>query len=740
MQRLKKFSLFLLIILTFSNLLAQDTLQRKRVALVLSGGGAKGSAHIGALKVIEEVGLPIDIIVGTSMGALMGGLYSIGYTADMLDSLVRVQDWSFLLSDRIDTKEQGLLQRKRENTYIGSVDINHMGKFALGKPGFIKGKNLANLFSKLTLGYHDSIDFNSLPIPFACVATDMVSYSEVDFHSGNLATAMRASMSIPAVFTPVRLGDKILVDGGLKNNFPVDIAKQMGADIIIGVTVQDIVNRKAEDFNSTLAIVNQLMDVNTIAKFEENKNMCDVFIQVNVEGYSAASFNAEAIDTLIQRGEYATRIHFQEMIDLKKQLNMSADSSAPRITPYRMLNQKIRMKIGDVTFNNIDSRDEHYLRDKFNLNTGGTTTIDSIEKVMTCLRSTLFYNDVSYQIKYQKKGYGIDITSEGKKTAELFLGIRFDNEEQVSMQMEGVAPVNFLFPMMLKSTLRLGKRSLFRLESDFNVLEAYSLSLSYIFRHQDLNIYYHADRDLNPDYNQHQINFSFANINLRNFLLTTFVRWDYFTFSNLLYGKKSQTIYLPTPHLWSYHAKISYDNRDKEYFTTSGGLRYVEYALYTDNLYQYNKHAPLHTLAYKFLKTFDLSRRFYLTPMIYGRSIYGDDMPTILANCIGGEYFAHYVEQQLPFAGVDNLELIEKNFVALDLQLRKQMWKNSYFTLAGSLGYKDDKIQEMFSSSPLWGVRMSYSYNSIIGPLGASLGYSNRTQEPYLFINIGYQF
>ncbi|MDO5759391.1 MAG: patatin-like phospholipase family protein [Bacteroidota bacterium] len=740
MRVVRKFGIFLLLVLALSNIVAQDTLQRKKVALVLSGGGAKGSAHIGALKIIEQAGIPIDMIVGTSMGALMGGLYSIGYTADMLDSLVRVQDWSFLLSDRVDNKEQYLLQRKRGSTYIGSVDVNHIGRFALGKPGFIKGKNLANLFSKLTLGYHDSIDFNSLPIAFACVATNMVDFSEVDFHSGNLATAMRASMSIPAVFTPVKLGDKILVDGGLKNNFPVDIAKQMGADIIIGVTVQDMNNRKAEDFNSTLTIINQLMDVNTTAKFEENKNMCDVFIRVNVEGYSAASFNAQAIDTLVQRGEDAARTHLQEILDLKQQLGMSLDSMAERITPYRMLNQKIRMKIGEVTFNHIEKRDEDYLRERFNLNNNATTTLDTIEKAMTSLRSTLFYNDASYQIKYLKNGYGIDISSEGKKTAELFLGIRFDNEEQVSMQVEGEAPVNFLFPMMLKTTLRLGKRSMFNVQSNFDIWRMYSVNLSYMFRHQDLNIYYHADRDLNPDYQQHQVNFSFANVNLRNFLLNAFLRWDYFMYSNLLYGKKSNAVYLPTSHLWSYHIKIGFDDRDKEYFATMGGIRYMEYALYTDNFYQYNEHAPLHTFSYKFMETFDLKHNWFFSPMFYGRSIYGEDMPTVLSNCIGGEYFSHYVEQQLPFAGVDNLEIIEKNFIALDLQLRKQLWKNNYFTFAYAMGYKDDKLQHLFSSSPLWGVRLSYSYNSIIGPVGASMGYSNRTKEPYLFINIGYEF
>lgn len=732
--------IFLILILFVSYSYSQDTPQRKKVALVLSGGGAKGTAHIGALKVLEQANIPIDMIVGTSMGALMGGLYSIGYNADMLDSLVRVQDWTFLLSDKIDTREMNIIQREKRNTYLLSFALNNIGKLSIGKPGFIKGKNLANLFSKLTLGYHDSIDFNSLPIPFSCVATDIVKFEEIDFHSGNLATAMRASMSIPAVFTPVKMDSMILVDGGLKNNFPVDVAKQMGADIIIGVSVQNEMNKSPEYFNSTFAVLNQLMDVNTQAKTDENISQCDVFIKVDITGYSAASFNLEAINELIKRGEKATNDHWQELMGLREKIGITDEEDVLRPKPYRMQNQRIRMKISEVNFVNVDNKDQSFLKDKFNLKSGGTTTIDSIEKAMTALRSRLFYNDVSYQIKYLKDGYGINIETEGKKTAELWLGVRFDNEEKVSMQISGLAPVNFIFPMMLQGTLRLGKRTMFSIESMFNTTQLYTFSLSYVFRRQDLNIYYHANRDLNPNYTQHQMDFKLANITARNFLLDVFVRWDYFRYGDVLYGLKSKSAYLPTSHLWSYHGKLSYDNTDSKYFATKGSKRSIEYALYTDNFYKYSSHAPLHTLSYLFLKNFDLKHNYILETMLYGRSIYGKDMPTVLANCFGGEYFSHYVEQQIPFAGVDNIEIVENNIAALQFTLRKQFLKNNYVSLSASLGYKDDKLKDLFSESPLWGTRLSYSYNSIIGPLGASVGYSNRTKEPYLFVNIGYEF
>ena len=161
----------------------QET-NRKKVAVVLSGGGAKGMAHIGALKVLEKANIPIDIITGTSMGSIIGGLYSIGYNAHSLDSMVRVQDWSYVITDKEDLRNQSLSDRKKQNTYLFSTGMT-IGKRDVNAGGFIKGKNLAELFQQLCAGFTDSLDFtHDLPIPFACVATNIIDNSEVDFHSG----------------------------------------------------------------------------------------------------------------------------------------------------------------------------------------------------------------------------------------------------------------------------------------------------------------------------------------------------------------------------------------------------------------------------------------------------------------------------------------------------------------------------------------------------------------------------
>ena len=198
---MKKIVLILVAVLTFGLANAQEDsayVNRKKVAVVLSGGGAKGMAHIGVLKVLEKAGIPVDIVTGTSMGSIIGGLYAIGYNANALDSLVRVQDWGYVISDKEDLRNQSINDRKKQNTYFVTTGLT-IGKKDMNAGGIIKGKNLAELFQKLCVGYTDSLDFSKdLPIPFACVATDIITNDEYDFHSGRLAQAMRASMSIPA--------------------------------------------------------------------------------------------------------------------------------------------------------------------------------------------------------------------------------------------------------------------------------------------------------------------------------------------------------------------------------------------------------------------------------------------------------------------------------------------------------------------------------------------------------------
>ena len=311
-------AILLLVFLSGPALLAQ----RPKVGVVLCGGGAKGAAHVGVLKVLEENDIPIDLIVGTSMGAIVGGLYSIGYSASELDSLIMAQDWNVVMSDRIPRSSRSFQSRRRQDEYIlripfGAGDYSRLGAGMQRRPdegsflsniplAMVDGQNIYNLFTKLSVGYQDSLDFSRMPIPFACVAVDLISKKEVIFKSGRFVDAIRSSMAIPGYFSPVRIDNMVLIDGGALNNYPVDVARAMGADIIIGVKLGELDNKEPVIENiGDLAL--EVMDLFTDTKLAAAIADTDILITPSTKGFNTLSFDTESLRTLIDNGETAAR-------------------------------------------------------------------------------------------------------------------------------------------------------------------------------------------------------------------------------------------------------------------------------------------------------------------------------------------------------------------------------------------------------------------------------------------------
>ena len=307
-------------------LLVIHALPRKKVAVVLSGGGAKGVAHIGALKVIEELGIPIDYVAGTSIGAIVGGLYSIGYTPEQLEIIVKQTNWIELLTDKISRDAIPFPFKLDDSKYLISLPISNNKKSG----GIIKGRNISQLLQQLTEGYNETINFDSLPIPFACIATDMATNQKEVIRSGKLSEAMRASMAIPVIFTPLYSDKKVLIDGGFKDNLPIDVVKSMGADIIIAIDAQ------SELATSVPVVGNQLMLMICQSELDIDKiKQVDSYIKVNVKGYNAASFSNEAIDTLIIRGENAARANYISLLSIKDKVGI-VPSKKPHNTSFQL--------------------------------------------------------------------------------------------------------------------------------------------------------------------------------------------------------------------------------------------------------------------------------------------------------------------------------------------------------------------------------------------------------------------
>ena len=714
-------------------------LNRKKVAVVLSGGGAKGMAHIGALKVLERAGIPIDIVTGTSMGSIIGGLYAIGYNAQSLDSMVRVQDWSYVITDREDLRRQSLNDRRKQNTYVYTTGMT-IGKRNMQAGGIIKGKNLAELFQRLCTGYTDSIDFtHDLRIPFACVATNIIDNSEVDFHSGRLPQAMRASMAIPAAFSPVRLGDKVLVDGGLKNNYPADIAREMGADIIIGVTVQGA-PKEAADLVGTMSILSQIIDVNCKNKYEENLAITDLHLSVDTKGYGSASFSHAAIDTLIRRGEEVAMRHWDDIMALKKRIGID-DSFRPVILqPLRPQVMTEKRRVTGFVFENMTPQDERFLKQKFHMSRIDSIDANLEQQITTSMRVDLFYQTAESRLMPEGDGVRVVLSAGNRKSVQLHAGVRYDTEEYAALQLGLDIPFKTAIPVNADITLRLGKRLKARGEITAHPRSFSRPTFSYSFSRNDVDLYVKGDLDYNIRYNQFQAEVLPFNFNLSRFNLQMGLRWDYMHYRNKLGSEAAKEFTLENEHFFSYRARAEYNSEDNWYFPSRGARFKAEYAYLTDDFARLEDNTGMSEVSAHWRMSFSLGSRFTLQPMVYGRLLFGKTIPLVFSNAIGGNWFGHYVEQQMPFAGVGNVEYVDHQFVAAQLQAQQRMGSNHYALLRVSGAQYAEKTKQLLDHHTLFGVQAAYYYDTMFGPAGITIGYSNRTEKPYVFLNLGFVF
>ena len=658
--------------------------ERKKVAVVLSGGGAKGVAHVRALKVIEEAGIPIDYVVGTSMGAIVGGMYSIGFTPDQLDSIVRHQDWKHLLSDATDRTHKSLNTRERSEKYILSVPFDRKPKEALATGGVIKGRNLAILFSQLTEGYHDSIDFNSLPTPFACVAYNLVDGSEVDFHSGVLAEAIRASMSIPGAFTPVRKGNMMLVDGGLANNYPVDVARRMGADYVIGVDVQDTL-RHADNLGSLPNVVSQIVNLMVKNKYEENILESDVYIKVDVGGYSSASFTSTAIDTLLVRGEQAARKKWDSLLDLKQEkLQLPLDFTSD-VNPGREL----------------------------------PTNIDSIPVIR--------------QIMPEEK----------RADNRLNLGVGVDSEKLASLIMNSHLALTDERRSLLDFTLRLGTTGYGQLDYAFNLdkKNRWQTVLSYQFNYNDVNLYNRGNRVSNYTYYQHRAHAVFQR-NWKDIRCVLGVEFDRYHYNDILVQPEYAMLATSpeSEYFFSYSYNMFFENFDKRSYPTRGMKWTVGLNLYTSDFWLYKEHPAIPVANYSWEMALSTGTRFTIIPSLYGRLVWKTQVPYALYNAIGGLVSGRYKEQQMPFVGISYMEQTNPMTAVAALKLRQRLGANHYLTMTSNFALSSVKMTDLLREDKIFGCGLTYGYDSLIGPIEASCYWSDCTDKIGFFINFGYNF
>lgn len=308
----------------------QPQTDRQKVGIAFGGGGAKGAAEVGVLKYIIESGIPVDYVAGTSIGGIVGGLYSCGVTPEEMESLFLSQEWLDLFTDCNREFSNQPFARKDGVNYIFGIPIGNDITNLRIPSGLLKGDSITSLIRRV-VPVEGPVDFDTLAIPFRCVAADSRTLDEVVLSCGDLPTNLRATMAIPILFTPVKMDGRDLIDGGVVNNMPCDIVRQMGADVVIAI---DLSEDSLSPGSSCPPWVQMLLG-NTnlgngalkwylyrpdIPRYEQNVKKCDIRIIPDLHEFNFASFSRSSIETMIQRGEQAGERALPHLLDLKKRI------------------------------------------------------------------------------------------------------------------------------------------------------------------------------------------------------------------------------------------------------------------------------------------------------------------------------------------------------------------------------------------------------------------------------------
>ena len=728
---MRKYLIFLLAMLFF---LSPASGQRKKVGVVLMGGGAKGFAHVGALKVLEEAGIPIDYIAGTSMGAIVGGLYSIGYDSRTLDSLIHKQDWMHLLTDDVYRYNLTGAEREKAQTYI--VSINYAKQGIKLPSGIVDGQNILNLLLDLTTGYHDELNFRKLPIPFSCVAADVKSGKEVVLNSGSLPIAMRSSMAIPGFFSPVKLDSMLLIDGGILNNYPVDVVRKMGADIVIGISFEKDEKKVEKDMGSILELTHDFENFLGKEKFDQNLKNTDLPIRVNLGKYSIASFQMDEIDSIMRIGEATTRKKWDELNELKKQLDISDNNLTPYIhNPYIGLDT---LSIRSVHVEGLSPEDEQMVLNRIRIQPKISRA--DLQNSISSLYGTNLFSKVHYRLENARPPYDLVLEVEKKNIRNLNIGVRFDTEELASVLVNTSIRLKTTLNSTFGVTARLNKNPYLMVDYSLNRTVLHKGGVKIKTAKNDINIFDKGKLAYNLGFYQNSIHVNFSEFYFYNIKLQLGANIDHFYYLYELKNARHPELNLETKPYINYLLSGSYDNLNNINSPTKGMYFNFRYTLTTNNFYQLEGKNPMQAFSFTFFKPIELNRKFTLSPQITGRIIVSDTVPFIYSNLVGGQWDNQYVNQQISLQGLQGMEIFKKSVVKTQVNLKYNINKSHGIQLALDYTLQHDNPLQILKGKAIFGGSLGYLYNTLIGPITLRLSYSDRTKEIYPYISAGYYF
>lgn len=742
---IKKTAILLLILFVGFSAKAQNKTEKKtpKVGLVLSGGGAKGLAHIGVLKVIDSLGIKIDYIAGTSMGAVIGGLYASGYSGKQLDSIFHEVDFDKLINDDLPRASKAFYERDNAERYAVKLPFDD---FKIKLPSALsRGQNTYNLFSTLTLSINETSDFSKLPIPFFCIGTNVETGNQVVLESGDLTQSIMASSALPSLYQPVIINGDVLVDGGVINNYPIGELRAKGMDKIIGVDVQDDLLKRNE-LTSAPDVLLQINNFRTVSDMKLKAKLTDIYIKPNIKEYNVVSFNEGR--EIIESGKIATLANLEDFKNL----------------PLRKKEQKLKERVPDsITINNLSVKGNTnytraYVLGKLKLKQSEKISYTDFIEGVNNLVATNNFDSFQYKLKHTGASETYDLEThltETRNTMFLKLGIHFDDLYKSAI-LVNITKKRLLFKNDIASfDFILGDNV--RYNFDYLIDKGFYWSVGFRSSFNTFNKNVSASLLLeDSEIDATGLNKIGTELDdqTNQFYLQTLFRKD-FAFS---IGAEHKRLELSSETFLTDSPDEEYVFEKTDYLSVFGNLKLDTY----DNKYFPKKgvyfNGDLHTylFASNFNKDFDnfsiakadlgyafsASHNLAFNIKTSGGFKTGNKSTKTLDFALGG-YGNNLINNFIPFIGHDFISLTGNSYVKASFIADYEIFKKHHITLEGNWANIDDDIfdsGEWFSLPDNRGYGLGYAMETLIGPLQVKYSYAPELGQSIWFFNLGFWF
>jgi NTE family protein len=731
-------------VMVFNPIFSQKT-EDPKIGLVLSGGGAKGFAHIGALKVIDSLGIEIDYVAGTSMGAIVGSLYASGYSGQQLEDLFNSQDFDLLINDKFERSSQSFFERKNSAKYAVSLPFE---KFKITLPSALsRGQNVYNLLYELMLPVSHIKDFEELPIPFFCIATNIETGESLILDEGNLAEAVTASGALPSLFQPVVMGDKILIDGGVTNNFPVEELRAKGMDVIIGVDVQDEL-RDRESLQSAIDILAQINNFRTINAMKDKAPLTDIYIKPDIMGYSVVSFSEG--QNIIDNGEKAARAKINALSQLQEKQRLQKDR--PSIHP------RDSITVRAIGFTGNERYTRSYILGKLRLRGGEKISYNRFKKGINNLVATNNFDTFRYRLdttETEGEYYLRGNIRESKTTTFLKLAAHYDDLYKSAI-LANITKKRLLFNNDIASLdLVLGDNS--RYNFDYFIDKGFYISLGVNSRYNQFS------KNINSGLILEEASPLLANLNKVDVKLQDFTNQVYIQtlfrkdFALRLGGEHkllkitSETLFDPNQDdefvfentdYFSLFSSLDFDTYSDPYFPKSGAYFRGDFHWYVAASGFNDAFKPFSIAKADLGYAFSFNNKLAFRAETSGGFKWGDNSTTTLGFALGG-YANNFINNFMSFYGYDFIDITGDSFVKAVFTLDYEWLNNHHIIAAANYANVEDRLFDTgnwLSSPDFTGYAIGYSLETFLGPLEAKYTFSPETGEDYWFFNLGFWF